>query len=168
MANQWPSTASGSPESASIPRTSTRSTEVANSYDTVRQNCIKIVDEIAKAQPQYAQSVSNLQLNCIDIAKDSIKSMVSAQRVLATNGNVPVVTPPYSDEFVKRSNEITENIVKAVSINNQLTVNAINAAAENFRTINRTIESVTEYNTNVANAWNSFATAQQQPFLHKR
>ncbi|MGA7899192.1 MAG: hypothetical protein WCA39_10060 [Nitrososphaeraceae archaeon] len=52
MANQWPSTASGSPESASI----------TNSYDTVRQNCIKIVDEIAKAQPQYAQSVSNLSL----------------------------------------------------------------------------------------------------------
>ena len=95
--------------------------------------------------------------------------MVSAQRVLATNGNVPVVTPPYTDEFVKRSNEITENIVKAVSINNQLTVNTINAAAaENFRTINRTIESVTEYNTNAANAWNSFDTAQQQPFLHKQ
>ena len=52
--------------------------------------------------------------------------MVSAQRALATNGNLPVVTPPYTNEFVKRSNEITENIVKAVSINNQLTVNAIN------------------------------------------
>ena len=73
--------------------------------------------------------------------------MVSAQRVLASNGNVPVVTPPYTNEFVKRSNEITENIVKAVSINNQLTVNAIDAAAESFRTLNRTIDSVTEYNT---------------------
>ena len=113
--------------------TSTRSAEAANFYDTVRQNCIRIVDEFAKAQPQYAQSVSNLQLNCIDIAKDSIKSMVSAQRVLATNGNVPVVTPPYTDEFVKRSNEITENIVKAVSINNQLTVNTINAGSRKLQ-----------------------------------
>ena len=146
---------------------SNRSAEVANFYDTVRKNCIRIVDEFAKAQPQYSQSVSNLQLNCIAAAKDSIKSTVSAHRLLASNGNVPVVTPPYTDEFVKRSNEITENIVKAVNINNQLTVNAINAAAENFRTINRTIESVTEYNTNVANAWNSFATVQQ-PFHHKQ
>jgi hypothetical protein len=148
--------------------TSTRSAEAANFYDTGRRNCIRIVDEFAKAQPQYAQSVSNLQLNCIVAAKDTIQSMVSAQRVFASNGNVPVVTPPYTDEFVKRSNEITENIVKAVRINNQLTVNAINAAAENFRTLNRTIESVTEYNTSAANAWNSFATAQQQPFLHKQ
>ena len=73
--------------------------------------------------------------------------MVSAQKLLASNGNVPMITPPYTDEFVKQSNEITENIVRAVRINNQLTVNAINAGAENFRTLNRTIESVTEFNT---------------------
>jgi len=148
--------------------TSTRSAEAANFYDTVRQNCIRIVDEFAKAQPQYSQSVSNLQLNWIAAAKDSIKSTVSAHRLLASNGNVPVVTPSYTDEFVKQSNEITENIVRAVRINNQLTVNAINAAAENFRTLNRTIESVTEFNTSAAKAWNSFLTVQQQQFLHKQ
>ena len=148
--------------------TSTRSTEAANLYDTVRQNYIRIVDEFTKAQPQYTQSVSNLQLDYIAATKNTIQNMVSAQKLLASNGNVPMITPPYTDEFVKQSNEITENIVRAVRINNQLTVNAINAAAENFRTINRTIESVTEYNTNAANAWNSFTTTQQQPFLHKQ
>src|SRR5262249_1234175 len=138
-------------------------------YDTVRQNWIRVVDEFEKAQPQYSQSVSNLQLNCIAAARDSIQSMVSAQKMFANNGNVqPVVTPQYTNEFVKQSNEITENIVKAVRINNQLTVNAINAAAENFRTLNRTIESVTEYNTNAAKAWNSFATVQQQQYFHKQ
>ena len=74
--------------------------------------------------------------------------MVSAHRLLASNGTVLVVTPPYTDEFVKRSNEITENIVKGVRINIQMTVNTINTAAENLRTLNQTIESVTEYNTN--------------------
>jgi hypothetical protein len=88
--------------------------------------------------------------------------MVSAHRVSANNGNVPPVASPYTDEFVKQSNEITENIVKAVRINNQLTVNAINAAAENFRTFNRTIESMTEYNTSAAKAWNSFRPVQHQ------
>jgi predicted metal-binding transcription factor (methanogenesis marker protein 9) len=63
-----------------------------------------------------------------------------------------------TDEFVKQSNKITKNIVSAVRINNQLTVNAINAAAENFRTLNQTIESLTEFNTNPANARNSFKT----------
>jgi hypothetical protein len=76
----------------------------------------------------------------------------SAQKLLASNTNTPTVTPPYTDEFVKQPNEITENIVRAVRINNQLTVNTINAAAENFRTLNRTIESVTEFNTSAAKA----------------
>jgi hypothetical protein len=146
--------------------TSTRSTEAANVYDTVRQNYVRIVDEFTKAQPQYTQSVSNLQLDYIAATKNTIQNMVSAQKLLASNGNVPMITPPYTDEFVKQSNEITENIVRAVRINNQLTVNAINAAAENFRTLNRTIESVTEFNTSAAKAWNSFLTVQQQQFLH--
>ena len=146
----------------------TKSTEATNFYDTVRQNYNRILDEITKAQPQYTQSVSNLQLDYIAAAKNTIQNMVSAQKQLASNGNVPMVTPPYADEFVKQSNEITENVVRAIHINNQLTVNAINAAAENFRTLNRTIESVTEFNTNATKALNSFLTVQQQHFLHKQ
>jgi hypothetical protein len=146
----------------------TKSTEATNFYDTVKQNYTRILDEITKAQPQYTQSVSNLQLDYIAAAKNTIQNMVSAQKQLASNTNIPTVTPPYTDEFVKQSNEITENIVRAVRINNQLTVNAINAAAENFRTLNRTIESVTEFNTSAAKAWESFLTVQQQQFLHKQ
>ena len=86
--------------------------------------------------------------------------------MLASNVNFPIVTPQYADEFVKRSNEITEIMVNAIRINNQLTVNAINAATENFRTLNRTIES--EFNTNAAKAWNSFVTSQQQQFPYKQ
>jgi hypothetical protein len=148
--------------------TTTRSTEATNVYDTVSQNYIRIVDEFTKAQPQYTQSVSNLQLDCIAAAKNIIQNIASAQKTLASNGNVPIATPPYTNEFVKQSNEITENIVKAIHINNQLTVNAINAAAENFRTLNRTIESVTEFNTSAAKAWNSILTVQQQQFFHKQ
>ncbi len=59
--------------------------------------------------------------------------MVSAQNLLASNWNFPIVTPQYTDEFVKQSNEITENIVIAVRINNQLTVNAINAASRKLQ-----------------------------------
>src|SRR5438093_2785413 len=121
--------------------TTGRSTEGPNVYDTVQQNYIRVLNEFTKAQPQYTQSVSNLQLDYIAATKNTIQNMVSAQKMLASNGNVPIVTPPYADEFVKQSNEITENIVRAVRINNQQTVNAINAATENFRTLNRTIDS---------------------------
>src|SRR5215831_11017156 len=141
------------------------STEVTSLCDTATQNCIRILDESTKAQPQYAQSVSNIQLDYIAAA---IQNIVSVQRMFASNVNFPIVTPQYTNEFVKRSNEITDNLVNAFRINNQLTVNAINAAAENFRTFNRTIDSVTESSSRAAKAWNSFVTTQQQQFLHQQ
>ena len=113
--------------------TTTRPTEAANLYDTVKQNYIRIVDEFTKAQPQYTQSVSNLQLDYVAAAKNTIQNIVSAQKMLASNRSFPTATPPYTDEFVKQSNEITENIVSAVRINNQLTVNAINAGSRKLQ-----------------------------------
>ena len=53
-----------------INTTTTRSTEATNLYDTVKNNYIRIVDEITKAQPQYTQSVSNLQLDYIAGSKE--------------------------------------------------------------------------------------------------
>jgi hypothetical protein len=141
--------------------TTTGSNEVTNLYDTVEQNSIRIVDEFTKTQPQYIQSISNLQHDYVAAGKNTIQNMVSLQKMLASNVNFPIVTPQSTDEFVKRSNEITENIVSALRINNQLTVNAVNAAAENFRTFNRTFDSVKEFNTSAAKAWNSFLTAQR-------
>jgi hypothetical protein len=44
----------------------------------------------------------------------------------------------------------------------------INAVTENIRAFNRTTDSITEFNTNAAEAWNSFITAQQQQFIHKQ
>ncbi len=155
-------------DSKSEVTTKTGSTEVTNLYEITTQNCIRILEELAKTQPQHIQSISNLQHDYVVAAKNTIENMVSVQKMLASNVNFPIVTPQYADEFVKRSNEITENMVNAIRINNQLTVNAINAAAENFRTLNRTIESVIEFNTTAAKAWNSFLAAQQQQLLHKQ
>ena len=93
--------------------TRTGSTEVTNLYDTTTHNCIRILDELAKAQPQYTQSISNLQHDYVVAAKNTIQTMVSVQKMLASNVNFPIVTPQYTDEFVKRSNEITDNIVSS-------------------------------------------------------
>ena len=43
-------------DSKSEVTTRTGSTEVTNLYEIATQNCIRILDELAKAQPQYTQS----------------------------------------------------------------------------------------------------------------
>jgi hypothetical protein len=146
-----------------------RSSETHDFYETTRENIIKIVDEVAKVQPQYSQSVSNLQLDYIQAIKNTIHTAFSAQKQMAEtnqgNWSTAPISVPFTEQLAKQSNEITNNTVRAVSINNQLTINALDAARENLKIYNKTIDAVTEFNTNAAKAWNSFFTTQQQQFF---
>lgn len=146
-----------------------RSVEIRDFYDTIKENFIKVVDEVAKVQPQYSQSISNLQLDYIQAIKNTINTAFIAQRhVTESNPTTWSQTPsttPIAEQLAKQSNEITNNTIRAVGINNQLTISALDAARENLKIYNRTIDGVTEFNTNAAKAWNSFFTAQQQQFF---
>ena len=71
----------------------TKDERVVDVYDAMRDNLIRTVDEFAKAQPQYSQSISNLQLDYIQTTKNMIQTAFSAQKQLASTINVPSV--PY-------------------------------------------------------------------------
>ena len=139
---------------------------VVDVYDTTKDNLIRTVDEFAKAQPQYSQSISNLQLDYIQTTKNMIQTSFSAQKQLANTLNVPSV--PYGEVFTRQSNEVTNNLVRSVGINNQLTINALDAARENLKIYNRTVDTLTDFYTNMAKAWTTFYTQQQQQFAQQQ
>lgn len=134
-------------------------------YDTMRDNLIRTVDEFAKVQPQYSQSISNLQLDYIQTSKNMIQTAFAAQKQYASTLNVPAL--PYGDLFTRQSNEMTNNAIRSVGINNQLTINALDAARENLKIYNRTVDAVTDFSTNVAKAWTSFFAQQTQQFVRQ-
>ena len=139
---------------------------VVDVSDTLRDNLIRTVDEFAKAQPQYSQSISNLQLDYIQTIKNMIQTVFSAQRQFANTLNVPSV--PYGEVFTRQSNEVTNNAIRSVGINNQLTVNALDAARENLKIYNRTVDTLTDFYTNIARAWATFYNQQQQQFAQQQ
>jgi hypothetical protein len=139
---------------------------VVDVYDTLRDNLIRTVDEFAKAQPQYSQSISNLQLDYIQTIKNMIQTLFSAQRQFANTLNVPSV--PYGEVFTRQSNEVTNNAIRSVGINNQLTINALDAARENLKIYNRTVDTLTDFYTNIARAWAMFYNQQQQQFAQQQ
>jgi hypothetical protein len=138
---------------------------VVDVSDTMRDNLIRTVDEFAKAQPQYSQSISNLQLDYIQTTKNMIQTTFSAQRQLANTLNIPSV--PYGEVFTRQSNEVTNNAIRSVGINNQLTINALDAARENLKIYNRTVDTLTDFYTNIARAWATFYNQQQQQFTRQ-
>jgi hypothetical protein len=95
-----------------------------------------------------------------------IQTAFSFQKQMADSVNVPV-NVPYGELFARQSNEITNNAIRSVGINNQLTINALDAARENLKIYNRTIDAVTDFSTNVSKAWTSFFAQQQAQFTRQ-
>src|SRR3990170_8579764 len=88
--------------------TSTRTNEV---IDTVRDNTLRIADEVAKVQPQFAQSISNLQLDYIQIVRSMIQTGFANQKQVLSALNIPQV-PQVSEQIAKQSTEITNNLIR--------------------------------------------------------
>ena len=147
--------------------TSTQSRmEARDVYETVKDNFLRTIDEVAKVQPQFSQSISNLQIDYIQTTKNLIQNVASTQRQFSSGLNIPG-TGQYSEQLAKQSTELTNNTIRAVGINNQLAINALDAARENLKIYNRTIDAVTDFSTNIAKAWESFFSVQQQNFFAK-
>jgi hypothetical protein len=145
--------------------TSTSTTNVRDVYDAVGENLVRAADEMAKIQPQFSQSLSNLQLDYIQTTKNIIQNAVSAQKQFTASFNIPAVALPYSEQFARQSDEIANNTMRTVGTNTQLAINVLDAARENLKIYNRSIDAVTDFNGNVTKAWTSFFSVQQNQFF---
>jgi len=151
--------------------TNTIAQDSSEIFDTYKQGVLKVTEEVSKFQPQYAQSISNLQQEYIQLTKEFVNKVFAAQRNWASSNNVtstasttfPTSTyAPYAEQFRRQSDEITSQALSVFDTSNQLAINAINAARENLKLYGKAIDAVTEFNNNVANAWSSFFTSAQR------
>jgi hypothetical protein len=53
----------------------------------------------------------------------------------------------YTEQFTKQSNEITNNLHRAVDINNKLVINAVDVARDNLKIYKRIVDAATEFAT---------------------
>ena len=140
--------------------------ENAELLDTYKQNMLRTVDEIAKYQPQYAQSISNLQQDYLQVTKETINRTFAIQKTWYRNTARNSFTPmegAYSEQYRKQSNDATSQAFHVFDAANQLAIDSLNASRENIKLYSKTVETVTEYNANMANTWsNYFTTAQKQ------
>jgi metal-dependent amidase/aminoacylase/carboxypeptidase family protein len=152
-------------EETKITTTATRANEV---NDIVRDNTLRIVDEVAKVQPQFAQSISNLQLDNIQTVRSMIQTAFANQKqVVAHALNTPQALQ-VSEEFAKQSTEVTNSIIRSVGIFNQLGVTALDSARENVKIYGRTVDALTDFNNNILKTWASYWSSPQQQQLQQQ
>jgi len=71
----------------------------------------------------------------------------------------------YSEQFRKQSNEATSQAFHVFDTTNQLAIDSLNASRENIKLYSKTVETVTEYNANLANTWSNFYTSAQKQYV---
>lgn len=139
-------------------------------YNILNENFTRALNEIAKFQPQYLQSISNLQLDFIQTTKNTIQNIISAQKQMASDNNsrnrfwnIPSLSlpMPYVEQFARQLNEFTNNTIRVSNLNNQFTITILDAIRENLNIYNRATDELSKYNTNMVKAWNSFFAAKQ-------
>lgn len=143
-------------------------TENVEMLDTCKQNMLRTVDEISKYQPQYAQSISNLQQDYLQVTKESINRTFAIQKSwyknTARNSFTPIACP-YAEQFRKQSDEATSQAFHVFDTANRLAIDSLNASRENIKLYSKTVETVTEYNANMANTWSNFYTSAQKQYV---
>ncbi|HEU4823657.1 MAG TPA: hypothetical protein VFS97_09570 [Nitrososphaeraceae archaeon] len=138
--------------------TTTRTNEV---NDIVRDNTLRIVDEVAKVQPQFAQSISNLQLDNIQTVKSMIQTAFANQKEFGFVLNSPQAQH-LAEQVARQSTEVTNNVIRSVGTFNQLSLNALDSARENVKIYNRTVDAFADFNNNILKTWASHWNSQQQ------
>ena len=149
--------------------TSTIAQDSSEIFDTYKKGILKITEELSKFQPQYTQSISNLQQEYLQLTKEFIDIVFAAQRNWI-GGNMTsrgTTFPswnytPYTEQFRTQSSEITAQASSVFDTSNQLAINAINAARENVKLYGKAMDAVSEFNNNVAHAWSSFFSTEQR------
>ena len=143
-------------------------TENVEMLDTCKQNMLRTIDEVSKYQPQYAQAISNLQQDYLQVTKESINRTFAIQkswyRNTAKNSFTPVASP-YAEQFRKQSDEATSQAFHVFDTANRLAIDSLNASRENIKLYSKTVETVTEYNANMANTWSNFFTSAQKQYV---
>jgi mannitol-specific phosphotransferase system IIBC component len=125
-------------------------------FSVYQQNVDKFFSGIRTSVPQYHQAITNIQQEFIQAYENIADSAVTLQKEYVKKAGIASNIP---ETAIKAIQDTTEEVVKATSIQNQVTLATIDAAQQNIKTFNDNANSFAELNRNILQSWISvFAT----------
>lgn len=129
-----------------------------NVIETMKDSVMVVTNEVAKFQPQlqYAQSISDLQIQYLDATRNILNNVSTIQRNFVGNNywkGLVTLAPQYSEQIRNQSNEAINYFSRSAEIGNQVAIKSIDLARENIKNIVQAIASIQALNTNLWNSW---------------
>ncbi len=133
----------------------TEKTSSKEVYGVTEQNVDKFFNGIKQQVPRYHQSVTNVQQEYLDACENIINSSITLQKEFARRAGITTNVP---EAALKAIRDTTEGIVKASTIQNQITLAAIDATQQNIKTFNDNAKAFADLNKNILQSWISAFT----------
>jgi hypothetical protein len=131
---------------------------IQDMIETTRKSIIDVTNQIAKAQSQYAQSISNFQVQYLEATNKAIQNVSDFQSTFLENNwnNSNDRSASYAEQFRNQVNTLAENFVKTFNIWNQIAINSIAISEEYIKMCTQAMTSMETYNRDLINSWNLF------------
>ncbi len=126
-------------------------------FSVYQENVDKFFNGIRTSVPQYHQAITNVQQEFIQAYENIADSTVTLQKEYARKAGIAANIP---EATIKVIQDTTEEIVKASSIQNQVTLATIDATQQNIKTFNDNAKSFADLNRNILKSWISAFTTK--------
>ena len=130
-------------------------TQSNNVYSIYKQNVQKYFENISKITPQYFQSMTDLQKECMNTYEKTIDASVSMQQEFAKRAGIPTDIPSATKTAIVDTNK---QIVQATTVNNQLVKTTIDATVQNIKTLSENVNAFADLNRNIIQLWTTTFT----------
>jgi len=125
-------------------------TQSNDAFSTYKQNVQKYFENISKITPQYFQSITNLQGECLNACENTINASVSVQQEFAKKTGIATEIPNAANTAIVDTNK---QIVQASTGYNQLVKTTIEATVQNIKVYNENVNSFVDLNKNIIQSW---------------
>ncbi len=129
---------------------STQQSHSSDAFAMYKQNVQKYFENISKLTPQYFQSVTQLQDECMKSCQKTINATVSMQQEFAKKTGLNTEIPDAAKTAIIDTNK---QILQASTVNNQFVKTSIDATVQNFKTFNDNVNAFAELNKNIIQFW---------------
>jgi hypothetical protein len=124
--------------------------QTSDAFTMYKQNVQKYFENISKLTPQYFQSATELQNECMKSCQKTINATVSMQQEFAKKSGI---NTEIHDSAKTALVDTNKQIVQASTVNNQMAKTAIDATVQNFKTFNDNVNAFAELNKNIIQTW---------------
>ena len=126
-------------------------------FGVYQQNVDKYFNGIKQSVPQYHQAITNVQQEFLQAYENIADSTITLQKEYAKKAGIAANIP---EATLKVIQDTTEEVVKASSIQNQVTLATIDATQQNIKTFNDNAKSFADLNRNILQSWISAFTTK--------